>query len=169
MIIYRYVGSHEIKESLSTYSHRHKVTSQQGVITWLANSEHPINVDGTITLTFIVDTEGLLWVNDRHSEHILCANGGEVLSAGEMTFEVKPDSVSVVAVTNQSTGYCPQPESYPVVKKGLEQTDIPHPSHFTTAYHFRLCDQCGTTNIIKDDWYVCAVCDSDLSQTWNYG
>jgi hypothetical protein len=136
---------------------------------WLANTTQPKNPDDSITLTFIVDTEGFLWINDRHSEHVICANGGDVLSAGEITFKVENNSVSVVAITNQSTGYCPQPESYTAVKQALGQTDIPHPSHFTTAYHFRRCNECGTTNIIKDDWFVCAVCDVDLSKAWNYG
>lgn len=169
MKIYHYVGNSKIKDNLSKLSHRLNVISSLSVSRWLTQTPHPKNPDNSITLTFIVDTDWNLWVNYRHSEHILCADGGDVLSAGEMTVDLNNDHVDIVAITNQSTGYCPEPESYPAVKLALSKTDIPHPPHFTTAYDFRLCDVCGTTNLIKDDWFVCGVCDRDLSLTWNYG
>lgn len=41
-----------------------------------------------ITVTFAVDTDERLWIADRRSEHVACANGGDVLAAGELTFAV---------------------------------------------------------------------------------
>ncbi|WP_261994026.1 contact-dependent growth inhibition system immunity protein [Streptomyces sp. t39] len=32
---------------------------------------------------------------------------------------------------------------------------------------FRRCEECGTTCVVKDDHYVCAVCDADLPVRWN--
>ncbi len=61
-----------------------------------------------IIATFVIDTASNLRINDRHSEHIVCANGEMVLSAGEITFEMyKNNVVQISQITNQSTGYCP--------------------------------------------------------------
>jgi hypothetical protein len=42
-----------------------------------------------------------------------------VLSAGEITFSRKGKSLVVSDVTNQSTGYCPEPKSWKAVKASL--------------------------------------------------
>lgn len=166
--IYHYVGQSELLKHLAEGSNRHLVTNAEMVTDWLQKFPQPKNPDNTITVTFIVDLDHQLWVNDRHSEHVLCANGGDILSAGEMTFEIEKGKLQIVDTTNQSTGYCPEPESYLAVKFALEKTDIAHLPQFTTAYQFRRCDECGTKNIVKDDWYVCGVCDADLSHEWNF-
>ncbi|MBF0289995.1 MAG: hypothetical protein HQM14_19435, partial [SAR324 cluster bacterium] len=49
----------------------------------------------------------------QRSEHVACAAGRDVLSAGQMAFD--PETVSLEEVTNQSTGYCPEPESWDAV------------------------------------------------------
>lgn len=165
---YHYVGQSTIRDKLNDVSNRHHVAIASQVIEWIQQTNQPKNPDDTITVTFIVDTDKQLWINDRYSEHVLCAQGGNVLSAGEITFEVIDDGVEIVAITNQSTGYCPEPESYPAVKHALKDTDILYPLMFTTCYHFRRCDKCGMTNIVKDDWFVCGVCDTDLSREWNF-
>jgi len=166
---YRYVGWSSIRDNLPKISNRHHVISSDLVKVWLTKTKQPKNPDDTITVTFIVDTDNRLWINDRHSEHVLCADGGEVLSAGEMTFEIIDTQVEIVSVTNQSTGYCPEPDTYSAVRRILSKTNISHPLQLTTAYQFRRCDECETTNIIKDDWFVCGVCDADLNNEWNYG
>jgi hypothetical protein len=111
-----------------------------------------------------------LWIADRHSEHIACARGGPVLSAGELTFQIdrRTKQVEVVAVTNQSTGFCPEPESLPAVAAALDGLGIEHPGEFTTAMIFRRCANCGTTNVVKDGWFECAICGRELPGEWNF-
>jgi hypothetical protein len=117
-----------------------------------------------VVVTFIIDPSGQLWINDRRSEHVLCAGGGDVLSAGEMTFSLRP-KLEVVEVSNQSTGYCPEPDSWPAVENVLTRLGIPHPKDFTLICIFRRCEACHTLNLVKDDWFECAVCQSPLSTT----
>lgn len=118
--------------------------------------------------TYVVGADGLLWIADRHSEHVACARGGDVLSAGEMTFEIEGAGVAVTDVTNQSTGYCPEPESWPAVAAALEKASIPHPPSFTRVFLFRLCESCGQTNVVKEGDFTCAVCGTELRQEWNF-
>ena len=126
--------------------------------------------DGSFTVTFVVLSDGL-WVADRHSEHVACARGGPVHSAGEMTFEVDPRgrSVDVVHVTNQSTGFCPEPESWPSVAAALDAAGIAHPAGFSAEMTFRRCPKCGAMNIVKDEWFECALCGGELPSAWNCG
>ncbi len=135
---------------------------------WIKDTQQTVERDGTVVATFVIDTDFQLWIADRHSEHVVCAAGAEVVSAGEITFAIDREGVTVAEVTNQSTGYCPEPDSWPGVAVALDQVGIAHPPSFTTAYLFRRCDACGTTNIIKDGWFECAVCEAPLSEHWNY-
>jgi hypothetical protein len=48
----------------------------------------------------------------RRSEHVVCAGGGLVRAAGELRFELRHGSVVVAEASNQSTGYCPEPQSW---------------------------------------------------------
>jgi len=163
---YRYVGPREIINSLPKNSGCIRVQDTKDIIRWIIETDQIEDYAG-FTVTFIVDTGGNLWINDRHSEHVLCASGENVLSAGEITFQLEKDQVEVIEVTNQSTGYCPEPESWLAVKNALQSLEIPHPPDFTMKCIFRLCKKCGTKNLVKDDWYVCSVCDSELSKNWN--
>jgi hypothetical protein len=90
---------------------------------------------------------------------------------GEMTFAVdqRRRSVEVVFVTNQSTGYCPEPESWPSVQAALDAAKIAHPGSFSAEMIFRRCPKCSATNIVKDRWFQCAVCGGELPSEWNYG
>lgn len=164
---YRYVGSSEILDNIPKSSARKCIHSSQDLIQWVEDTKQTQEYDGAIIVTFIIDTNGELWINDRHSEHVLCANGQNVLSAGEMTFSMD-DNVEVIEVTNQSTGYCPEPDSWYAVEGALDKAKIPHPSNFTAAYLFRRCENCGQKNIVKDEWFYCGVCDNSLDKEWNF-
>jgi hypothetical protein len=120
-------------------------------------------------LTFVIDTAGVLRVADRRSEHVACAGGGDVMSAGELTAERSRSGCIVVAVSNQSTGYCPERESWPSVAAALDAAGIPHPGCFTFEAVFRRCPSCGERNLVKDDWFECAMCGSALPEEWNFG
>ena len=82
-----------------------------------------------------------------------CAGGREVLSAGELTAVVDDGDVRIIEVSNQSTGYCPEPESWPAVAKALDEAGILHPGRFTFEAVFRRCPACGERNLVKDDWF----------------
>ena len=165
---YTYVGPDHIKEQAQRASHCIQVTSAKDVVAWSANYLSSGRANGLVPATFIIDTLHRLWIADRRSEHVACADGGDVLAAGEMLFERSPRDIEVVEATNQSTGYCPEPECWPIVAQVLDGLGIPRPGSFTPAFHFRRCDQCRTTNLIKDDIYECAVCATPLSQIWNF-
>jgi hypothetical protein len=119
-------------------------------------------------VTFVIDAAGDLRIADRHSEHVACAGGRPVQSAGELFLHHEGDGVEVVEASNQSTGYCPEPESWPAVAAALDRIGIAHPDRFTTALLFRRCPGCGERCIVKDDWFVCASCGSELPAAWNF-
>lgn len=91
-----------------------------------------------------------------------CAGGQDVLAAGEVVLTAD----SVLSVTNQSTGYCPEPECWPVMASALARAGLRRPPTWTAAFVFRRCT-CGQINLVKDDWYVCAVYDAALPAGWN--
>lgn len=165
--MYRYVGPSGLKTLGQDATQRTFIGRSADVLAWI-NSTQPTRRDSAAVATFVVDTDGSLWIADRHSEHVVCARGGDVLSAGELTFEVDGGSVTVTDATNQSTGYCPETESWPAVAAALDKAGIPHPGGFTRAFLFRLCEGCGQTNIVKEGDFTCAVCGAELKQEWNF-
>lgn len=165
---YSYVGPHNILQLLQQPAQRTHIRCADDVFCYIKETQQNLQRDRTIVATFIVDTNHQLWIADRHSEHVVCATGQPVLSAGEVTFALQDKAVEVVEVTNQSTGYCPEPVSWQVVSDAFDAIGIAHPSDFTTAFLFRRCEICETTNIVKDMWFECAVCSSPLSEQWNY-
>lgn len=123
---------------------------------------------GGVTCTFVVVAEGLLFVADRQSEHIACARGSLVLSAGELRLSQDARGPLVTEATNQSTGFCPEPSSWPALAHALDHAGLRHPGAFTTEFTFRRCDACQTTNLVKDGWFVCDSCDAPLAERWNF-
>lgn len=115
--------------------------------------------------TYVVGVGGELRLAPRRSEHIDCAGGEDVLAAGEIEFG---GALVVSRVTNQSTGYCPDPDCWPAVTAALAAADIAGPRGFNDACVFRRCPGCGQTNIIKEGWFVCGVCDGELPRVWNF-
>ena len=121
---------------------------------------------GIVAATFVIDQSGRLLLAPRRSEHVACAGGAAVQSAGEMFFADGP--LRLQEVTNQSTGYCAEPESWPAVAAALDRLPLPHPGGFTTALLFRRCVQCGQKNLVKEGWFVCGCCQADLPLAWNF-
>jgi hypothetical protein len=122
---------------------------------------------GSVISTFIIDESGWLRIAHRRSEHVACAAGLPVRSAGEMTFTIRSSSFNVTWVTNQSTGYCPEPDSWPAVAAALARAGIAAPEGFSQGFVFRRCPGCGSINIVKEGFFECAVCDSPLPEEWN--
>jgi hypothetical protein len=74
---------------------------------WLARR---VRGDLAEPFTFVVALDGVLRLAPRRSEHVALAGGHDVLAAGEMAFAAAGAGWRVAAVTNQSTGYCPDPD-----------------------------------------------------------
>ncbi|GAA1367500.1 hypothetical protein GCM10009661_21870 [Catellatospora chokoriensis] len=91
-----------------------------------------------------------------------------MLAAGEIIFCRDRAEWAVDEITNQSTGYCPDPGSWTAVAAALDAAGLRHPAGFTQQYVFRRCPGCGERNIVKEDDFVCAVCDADLPTEWNF-
>lgn len=136
------------------------------MLRWFRNAQE-LNESEEVVATFVVDEIGILRIADRRSEHYACAGGRNVQSAGEITFSIANDNISVIWVTNHSTGYCPEPESWPAVEAALERAGIPAPSGFSQAIVFRRCQNCQSINIVKDLAFVCDVCSAMLPREWN--
>jgi hypothetical protein len=70
-------------------------------------------------------------------------------------------------VSNQSTGYSPDPSSWRAVADALDAILLAHPARFTQAYLFRRCPACHQLNLIKDKVFACALCGCELPAQWN--
>jgi hypothetical protein len=129
---------------------------------WANATGQTAEADGGVTVTYVVDGEGVLRIADRRSEHIACAGGRPVRSAGEMTLAAKGEHVAVLSVSNQSTGFCPEPESWPAVEEALRRASFAPPFGFSPACVFRRCAQCGGVNLVKGGVFGCDVCEAEL-------
>jgi hypothetical protein len=153
---YRYVGLAEVLAAAGPLN--------MGRAT-LAREDIP---GGDEPFTFVIDLEGTLRLAPRRSEHVACAGGRPVLSAGEITFERGAQGPEVTSASNQSTGYCPEPSSWPAVAAALDRIGVSHPGRFTDEFTFRRCPRCGERNLVRDDDFGCAICGADLPLTWNF-
>jgi hypothetical protein len=164
--LYRYVGPEAIRSRTAAGPGGQPIDSLEDLSAWITEHRRAGSSDGLVVATFVIDSEGRLRLADRHSEHVACAGGGPVLSAGEMFFSIE-GAITVAEVSNHSTGYCPEPESWVVVGEALDRLGVGYPGAFTTVVIFRLCPECGQRNVVKDGWYVCQVCGADLPHVWN--
>ena len=162
---YHYVGPSRLRDAAKSQPSGIRIASPDDLRAWLAFTQTDRSPDGTYVATFTVGVDGELLLAPRRSEHVACASGGPVLSAGEIGFD---DELTVMEISNQSTGFCPEPESCATVVTALDRIGIPHPGRFTTEVVFRLCPTCGERNIVKDDWYYCTMCDAELPRNWNF-
>ena len=131
----------------------------------MRNNPKEPTASGWWVATFTIGMDETLYIAPRRSEHVACAGGKSVLAAGEVTFDEHCD---VVEISNQSTGYCPEPDSWPVVESALQRIGLIHPGGYTNPIVFRLCEQCQQRNIVKDLWFYCGVCDAKLPVDWNF-
>jgi hypothetical protein len=164
--LYDYVGPGEIRFRSAGRPSGTKVGSARELAAWVHSAEEA-GPDGLVAATFVIDAGGWWLLADRRSEHVACAGGGPALSAGEMFFRLG-EGVEVAEVSNQSTGFCPEPESWPAVAAALDRIGVAHPGRFTTEVVFRRCEKCGERNVVKDGWFVCGLCGADLPPQWNF-
>ncbi|MBX2802229.1 MAG: hypothetical protein KTR31_31395 [Myxococcales bacterium] len=163
---YRYVGPEEVRERWSTQPMGVEVTGPADVRTW-ATTQRP-DADGLYPATFTVDDAGVLRIEDYGHEHVACAGGGPVWAAGVLWFEIDGAQVSVQAASNQSTGFCPEPSCWEALAQALDAAGLAHPPTWSQAFTFRRCEGCGERNLVKDDWFVCGMCDAQLPRDYNF-
>src|SRR5262245_26937136 len=130
MRLYRYIGPKQIADRVSPTPAGTPIRSADDVARWATATRQRPGPNGSLIATFVVDLTGVLLVADRHSEHVACAGRQPVRSAGEVTFRLAGDAVEVAAVSNQSTGYCPEPESWPAVAAALSAAGLEPPEGF---------------------------------------
>lgn len=162
---YKYVGPRNILKDVQGLPGGTIITTADALVCFVR--DHFLESDDGIhlTATFTIDLEGHLLLAPRQTEHVACASGGPVMSAGEITLT---KSGEVVGVTNQSTGFCPEPLSWSAVETALSRIAQEFPEDFTESFTFRRCPACEQILVIKDDWFVCDVCDADVPNTWNF-
>lgn len=161
---YRYVGPPELQDAVRPGDGGFRIRSAGDFAAWAA--QRP-TAELAEPFTFVVDTEGVLRLAPRRSEHVACAGGEEVLAAGEISFAHAAGRWTVDQVTNHSTGYCPDTTSWPAVTRALHHAGLPHPDGFTHELVFRRCPTCHERNIVRDSDFTCAFCDTALPRTWN--
>jgi hypothetical protein len=164
--LYHYVGPEPIRLKSQRSPGGSRIESRADILSWLADSRGGGARRNMVAATFVIDAEGRLRLADRHSEHVACAEGGPVLSAGEMFFSSEGDVVD--ELSNLSTGYCPEPESWYAVGEAFDRLGVTHPGRFTTEVIFRSCPKCGERNVVKDGWFDCQVCGGELPSDWNF-
>jgi hypothetical protein len=162
---YHYVGPAAIKARVAGSPAGIRIATAANLLAWAHRAGRE---QGLLAATFVIDEQGGLLLADRRSEHVACAGGGPVLSAGEMFLLLEGDRVEVVEASNQSTGYCPEPESWPAVAAALNRIGVPHPGRFTTEIVFRRCGKCGERNVVKDGSFACGTCGAELPANWNF-
>jgi hypothetical protein len=162
---YSYVGPPAIAARERSAAGGRVIKQIGDVDAWLRDTKQEIR-DGLVIATFVVDEEGGLRIADRRSEHVACAAGRPVRSAGEMTFAVRRQ-IEIVEVSNQSTGYCPEPESWPAVAAGLSAAGLTPPAGFEPAFHFRRCPACENITLVKNDVFECGICREPLPAGYN--
>lgn len=163
--LYHYVGSSENLASVSNDPAGEVIESATDLRSWLSGNAAEATSQGAITATYTIDRKSRLLLAQRRTEHVACASGGPVKSAGEISFTVDG---KLLEVSNQSTGFCPEPESWPAVATALRNVVSEAPSAFTVAFTFRRCPSCKQILVIKDQWFVCDVCDADVPTHWNF-
>ena len=93
--------------------------------------------------TFVIDLKLRMrtHVAARRSEHVACAGGQRVLAAGEIGFEHGSNGWTVDYISNQSTGYCPDLDSWAAVAAAQDRIGLEHPPAFTQQAIFRRCPE----------------------------
>jgi hypothetical protein len=164
--LYKYVGPPHVLASVSNSPAGEVIETLAELKTWLAANQADMDASGVITTTYVIDRQGRLLIAPRRTEHVACAAGGPVKSAGEISFTL---SGRVVDVSNQSTGFCPEPESWEAVGAALGGIFADPPRAFSREFTFRRCPSCAQILIIKDNWFVCDICGADAPSEWNFG
>jgi len=163
-ISYEYVGPKEIFDLIKPELKGTKIEDCKEIIDWIRLNSKITKPESLTVCTFVINMKGSLLIADRHSEHVQCALGENVLGAGEIGFIIgSQGSVKVESITNQSTGYCPSSNCWDEVSKALTKIDgLIIPDKFEPSFTFSYCSRCKQRQIVRDDFYYCAICGEEL-------
>ncbi len=161
---YRYVGPAELKAAVRPDDGGRRIGSAADFDGWIVEQS---TAELAEPFTFVVDPAGVLRLAPRRSEHVACAGGDMVLSAGEIGFVREAHQWTVNEVSNLSTGYCPDIASWVAVARALDAVRLRRPCGFTHEVVFRRCPGCHECNIVREDEFVCVFCGCDLPAAWN--
>lgn len=164
MRLYRYVGPATLLAAVPAYPAGARIDHRFLFDRWIAEQT---NAELREPFTYVVDRHGSLLLAARRTEHVACAAGDRVRGAGEVTFARAPEGWRVRAISNQSTGYCPDATSWPAVAAALDRVALPHPGRFTDEITFRRCPECAEINLVKDGDFICTFCVGALPALWN--
>ena len=164
--VHGYVGPPELRSTVRPDSEGRIIRSAADLDAWLSGREA---AEASEPFTFVVALDGLLRLAARRSEHVACAGGADVTAAGEMGFARRAGHWAVDEVTNHSTGYCPDLDSWQAVGRALDRACVEHPGRFTHEVVFRRCEECGERSIVREADFVCVFCGSELPVEWNAG
>ena len=164
--LYRYVGPEAIRSRSASAPGGTPIERQEALRAWLDGQDVPRSVVQVVA-TFVIDPEGVLRLADRRSEHVACAVGGPVLSAGEMFFSSR-------GKPPPSRRSEPLDRLLPRARvvacgwrgPGPDRSPPPRPVHDRVV--FRRCPHCGERNVVKDGWLECEVCGGELPEVWNF-
>jgi hypothetical protein len=165
MKLYQYVGPPEIAARIQHGPAGVPVHSAADVRNWMRDTGQERRREGVVA-TFVVNAAGILLIADRRSEHVACAGGQPVRSAGEMTFSIGRE-VEVIEASNQSVGYCPEPETWPAVADTLLLAKIAAPADFSPKCTFRRCVKCANVTLVKENDFRCGLCSAGLPLEYN--
>lgn len=158
--VYEYVGPCRLLALVGQMAPGDVVVSWEDVRRWCVGVQRR-------TLTYVVDVRKRLLIADRHCEHVVCAGGGPVLCAGELTLSLEGEQWIVDEVSNQSTGFCPQVESWSVMDEVLSGLGCAYPQWWTMACEFRTCEACQALVLVKEGWFECVFCQAALPSEYN--
>jgi hypothetical protein len=170
MRVYQYVGPKDIAQRVAGAPKGALILSAADITRWICQTHQEPDADGIFIATFVIDDDGSLRISDRRSEHVACAGGKPVRSAGEIAFELTGKRLRIAAITNQSTGYCPEPQSWEAVATAVNaaKLDYQGPDRFEPAFEFRRCLSCASINLIKNKVFQCSICNARLPICWNF-
>lgn len=164
MRLYRYVGPPALLAAVPAYPAGTWIGNRYLFDRWITERTE---TELREPFTYVVDHHKRLLVAARQAEHVECAGGGRVRGAGELTFARAPEGWHVTAISNQSTGYCPDVTSWPAVAAALDRVGLPRPGRYTEEITFRRCPECAEINVVKDGDFTCTFCASELPAQWN--
>ncbi len=161
---YEYIGPKEILNQIQPQFKGTVISTLQDIYRWIMKHLHNSKVGEVVICTFIINLEGQLVIADRHSEHVQCAFGEAVKSAGEIVFLIeKGQHITIDSITNQSTGYCPSADSWKAVEAALKKIDgLNIPNGFEPEFVFSYCPNCETRQIVREAFYYCPMCEGAL-------
>ena len=122
--LYRYAGSDESFRQAQSVAGQIMVTNEQLTQEEDVLTENQRGVHAEKPQTFIIDSEGVMYIGGLLNEHVEVARGNDVRAAGEVIF-LKSELVwAVEYINNRSNSYYPHPSSFVWAKKYLDQVGV---------------------------------------------